>query len=62
MMLIVFVIVTALVGGTWLEIEALREERLGLTYVGILGAECILIGIASWALVGTLQDMSVTRR
>ncbi|MBY8974248.1 hypothetical protein KHP62_00415 [Rhodobacteraceae bacterium NNCM2] len=41
-----------LLGGAWTEIEALKSERLGLIYVGILGAEVILIAAASWFLFG----------
>ena len=50
--LIVLVTVVALAAGAGLEIEALRTERLGLIYVGILGAECIMIAIASYVLFG----------
>jgi len=34
-------------GGVWLEIGALQTERLAMVYVLILGAECILIALAS---------------
>ncbi|MEM7742523.1 MAG: hypothetical protein AAF409_02330 [Pseudomonadota bacterium] len=50
--LIVAVTVAAVIVGVGLEIEALRTERLGLIYVGILGAECIMIAVASWWLFG----------
>ena len=41
-------VIAALVGGAvWLEIGALQTERLAMVYVLILGAECILIAIAS---------------
>ncbi len=45
---IAIVIIGALVaGGVWLEIGALQTERLAMVYVLILGAECILIALAS---------------
>ena len=41
-------VISALVGGgVWLEIGALQTERLAMVYVLTLGAECILIAIAS---------------
>lgn len=49
---IVAVAVAALLLAGGIEILALREERLGMIYVGILGAECILIAAASFWLFG----------
>ena len=49
---IVAVAVAALLLAGGIEVLALREERLGMIYVGILGAECILIGAASAWLFG----------
>lgn len=46
------VIAGAVVIATLLEVEALKTERLGMIYVAILGAECLLIALASWALFG----------
>lgn len=46
------VIAAAVVIATILEVEALKVERLGMIYVAILGAECLLIALASWALFG----------
>ncbi|WP_254443570.1 SMR family transporter [Ruegeria atlantica] len=45
------IIVTLLAAAT-LELAALREERLGIIYTGILGAEVVLIAIASFFLFG----------
>lgn len=42
----------ALVGAVWLEILALRQERLGMVYVAILGAECLMVVAASHFLFG----------
>ncbi|MEM7505425.1 MAG: hypothetical protein AAF415_01670 [Pseudomonadota bacterium] len=50
--LVPVIIALTVSAGVWLEISALKEERLGLIYVGILGAEVILIALASWALFG----------
>ncbi len=41
----------------WMEFEALKTERLGLIYVGILGAECVIIAVASWAFFGETFSM-----
>ena len=38
--------------GATLELAALREERLGIIYTGILGAGVVLIAIASFFLFG----------
>ncbi|MEM0988684.1 MAG: hypothetical protein AAGK00_07365 [Pseudomonadota bacterium] len=59
--LIIAVTIAAVIVGVGLEIEALRTERLGLIYVGILGVECILIAAASWWLFGesfTLKEIA----
>ncbi|WP_170332616.1 hypothetical protein [Ruegeria arenilitoris] len=45
-------IVATLLAAATLELAALREERLGIIYTGILGAEVILIAIASYFLFG----------
>ena len=45
--LIVSIVVAAIVIGAVAELGVLREERLGMTYVLILGAECLIIGVAS---------------
>lgn len=45
--LMLAIIGTLVAGGVWLEIGALQTERLGMVYVLILGAECILIALAS---------------
>ncbi|MEM9061649.1 MAG: hypothetical protein AAGD13_14400 [Pseudomonadota bacterium] len=45
--IVLLVIVAAVSGGVILEINALRTERLAMVYVLILGAECILIALAS---------------
>ncbi|WP_170516963.1 hypothetical protein [Ruegeria atlantica] len=45
-------IVATLLAGATLELAALRDERLGIIYTGILGAEVILIAIASYFLFG----------
>ena len=45
-------IVTTLLAAATLELAALRDERLGIIYTGILGAEVILIAIASYFLFG----------
>lgn len=45
-------IVATLLAGATLELAALREERLGIIYTGILGAEVILIAVASFFLFG----------
>ncbi len=49
---IVTVVVAAVVIGVIAEYGALREERMGTIYVMILGAECLLIGLASVWLFG----------
>lgn len=49
---IVAVVVAAVVIGVVAEYGALREERMGVIYVMILGAECLLIGLASIWLFG----------
>ena len=49
---IVTVAVLALLLAGGVEVLALREERLGMIYVGILGAECVLIALASAWLFG----------
>lgn len=46
------VIAAAMLAGVMCEIEALKVERLGLTYVGILGAEAVMIAAASAWLFG----------
>ncbi|MEM8754992.1 MAG: hypothetical protein AAGF90_18665 [Pseudomonadota bacterium] len=50
--LIAIVIAGSILLGTLMEVEALKVERLGMIYVAILGAECVLIALASWALFG----------
>ena len=45
--LMICVIAALVGGGVWLEIGALQTERLAMVYVLILGAECILIALAS---------------
>jgi multidrug transporter EmrE-like cation transporter len=45
-------IVAALLAAATLELAALRNERLGIIYTGILGAEVVLIAIASYFLFG----------
>lgn len=50
-------IVATLLAAATLELAALREERLGIIYTGILGAEVVLIAIASFFLFG--EDFSV---
>lgn len=45
-------IVATLLAAATLELAALREERLGIIYTGILGAEVVLIAIASYFLFG----------
>ncbi|NOD77019.1 MULTISPECIES: hypothetical protein [unclassified Ruegeria] len=45
-------IVATLLAAATLELAALREERLGIIYTGILGAEVVLIAIASFFLFG----------
>ncbi|MEL7468632.1 MAG: hypothetical protein AAFN27_09265 [Pseudomonadota bacterium] len=45
--LLLLIIALMVGGGVWLEIGALQTERLAMVYVLILGAECILIAIAS---------------
>ncbi|MEM8842858.1 MAG: hypothetical protein AAGD47_13890 [Pseudomonadota bacterium] len=51
-MAIGLLIAITLLGGAAMEIEALKVERLGLIYVGILGAEVLIIAAASWWLFG----------
>ncbi|MEO0992241.1 MAG: hypothetical protein AAFX62_00390 [Pseudomonadota bacterium] len=46
-LVLLLVIATLMGAGVWLEIGALQSERLGLVYVLILGAECLLIAMAS---------------
>lgn len=50
-------IVATLLAAASLELAALREERLGIIYTGILGAEVVLIAIASFFLFG--EDFSM---
>ncbi|WP_237215608.1 hypothetical protein [Ruegeria lacuscaerulensis] len=50
-------IVATLLAAATLELAALREERLGIIYTGILGAEVVLIAIASFFLFG--EDFSM---
>lgn len=50
--LILGVIVLSVAVGIFMEIEALREERLGMVYVGILAAEVVLVAVASKYLFG----------
>lgn len=38
--------------GAWCEIEALKLERLSAIYVAILGVECVLISLFSFAVLG----------
>ncbi|GAB4549281.1 MAG: hypothetical protein Tsb0024_18540 [Ruegeria sp.] len=45
-------IVATLLAAATLELAALRDERLGIIYTGILGAEVVLIAIASFFLFG----------
>lgn len=45
-------IVATLLAAATLELAALRDERLGIIYTGILGAEVVLIAIASYFLFG----------
>lgn len=45
--LIVAVVVAAFAAGALAELAVLRVERLGLIYVLILGAECLIIALAS---------------
>ncbi|NOD31110.1 hypothetical protein [Ruegeria atlantica] len=45
-------IVATLLAAATLELAALRNERLGIIYTGILGAEVVLIAIASYFLFG----------
>jgi multidrug transporter EmrE-like cation transporter len=45
-------IMATLLAAATLELAALREERLGIIYTGILGAEVVLIAIASFFLFG----------
>ena len=45
-------IVATLLAAATLELAALREERLGIIYTGILGAEVVLIATASFFLFG----------
>ena len=45
-------IVATLLAAATLEPAALRNERLGIIYTGILGAEVVLIAIASYFLFG----------
>ena len=40
-------IATALLAAGAFEVAALRQERLGLIYVGILAAEVVIISVAS---------------
>ncbi|MEM7545436.1 MAG: hypothetical protein AAF367_07875 [Pseudomonadota bacterium] len=49
---VAFVIAATVFGGLWMEFEALKSERLGLIYVAILGAECLIIALASSLLFG----------
>ncbi len=50
-------IVATLLAAATLELASLREERLGIIYTGILGAEVVLIAIASFFLFG--EDFSM---
>ncbi|NOE33513.1 hypothetical protein GS627_07145 [Ruegeria sp. HKCCD7318] len=45
-------IVATLLAAATLELAALRNERLGIIYTGILGAEVVLIAISSYFLFG----------
>jgi multidrug transporter EmrE-like cation transporter len=45
--LAVIIAAALLTAGTF-EVFALRQEKLGLIYVGILGAEVIILGTISW--------------
>ena len=45
-------IVLALVGAVAFEILALRDGRLGLVYVAILGVECVMIALVSHFVLG----------
>lgn len=45
-------IAVALLGAVVFEILALRDERLGLVYVAILGVECVMIAVASHFVLG----------
>ncbi len=45
--LLICVIAALVGGGVWLEIGALQNERLAMVYVLILGAECVLVALAS---------------
>ena len=49
---LVGVVVAAFAIGAIAELAALRQERLGLIYVLILGAECVIIAAASVWLFG----------
>jgi len=42
-----FIIALALLSAGTFEVAALRQELLGLIYVAILGAEVVIIGLAS---------------
>lgn len=53
-------IAVAMVLGCWFEIEALREGRLGLVYVMILGAECVMVLAASHVIFGERFTMRET--
>lgn len=46
------VIVLALLGAVAFEILALRDQRLGLVYVAILGVECVMIAGVSHFVLG----------
>lgn len=44
---IAFIIALALLSAGAFEVAALRQERLRLIYVAILGAEVVIVGLAS---------------
>ncbi|MHA6326766.1 hypothetical protein [Roseivivax sp. CAU 1753] len=48
----IVLIAAALLSAGVFEVLALRQERLGIVYVGILGAEVIIIGTVSILLFG----------
>lgn len=47
-----FVIVAALLAAAAFEVAALRTERLGLIYAGILGAEVLILSFVSHVIFG----------
>jgi multidrug transporter EmrE-like cation transporter len=50
--LVGLIIVTTLLGAAAFEVAALRTERLGLIYAGILGAEVIILAVVSCVVFG----------